>query len=127
MMTTQEASGQARTIVSALARALDQALAQARQLTQEGKGIDDYQVHCERLAYRATELQAAQALLRYAEMQGQRGQDDSVTGHMALAYAAEVHQTLLAEVGAHLTTYGIDAAWVAATLDAVDVRQAART
>jgi (2S)-methylsuccinyl-CoA dehydrogenase len=84
-------------------------------------------VHCERLAYRATELQAAQALLHYAEMQGQHGQVDSVTGRMALAYAAEVHQTLLAEVGAHLTTYGIDAAWVAATLDAVDVRQAART
>ena len=127
MMTTQEALVQAHTIVSALARALDKALAQARHLTQEGKGIDDHQVHCERLAYRATELQAAQALLHYAEMQSQHGRVDSVTGRMALVYAAEVHQTLLAEVGAHLMTYGIDAAWVAATLDAVDVRQAART
>src|SRR5712692_8128383 len=126
MMTTQEALVQAHTIVSALARALDKALAQARHLTQEGKGIDDHQVHCERLAYRATELQAAQALLHYAEMQGQHGRVDSVTGRMALVYAAEVHQTLLAEVGAHLTTYGIDAAWVAATLDAVDVWQAAQ-
>src|SRR5262249_18415563 len=81
---------------------------------------------CERLAYRATELQAAQALLHYTEMQGQHGQDDGVTGHMALAYAAEVHQTLLAEVGAHLTTYGMDAAHVAATLDAAEVRQEAR-
>src|SRR5438552_12528779 len=126
MLTTQEASGQAHIVVSALERALDRALAQARHLTQEGKGIDDHQVHCERLAYRATELQAAQALLRYAEMQGQHGQDDGVTGHMALAYAAEVHQILLAEVGAHLTTYGMDEAHVAATLEAADVRQAAR-
>jgi len=35
------------------------------------------------------ELQAAQALLRYAEMQGQHRQDDGVTGHMALARAPE--------------------------------------
>ena len=125
-MTTQEAIGQTRTIVSAVERALDQAMTQARGLTQGGQGIDDHQVHCERLAYRATELQAAQALLRYAEMQGQHGHDDGVTGHMALAYAAEVHQTLLAEVGAHLTTYGIDEADVAPRSSAADVRQAAR-
>src|SRR5215510_16350463 len=123
MITIQEALGQTRTIVSAVERALDQAMTQARHLTQGGQSIDDYQVHCERLAYQATELQAAQALLRYAEMQGQHGQDDGVTGHLALAYAAEVHQTLLAEVGAHLTTYGIAAADITATLEAADVRQ----
>jgi (2S)-methylsuccinyl-CoA dehydrogenase len=126
VITTQEALSQTRTIVSAVERALDQAMIQARQLTQGGQGVDDHQVHCERLAYRATELQAAQALLRYVEMQGQHGQDDGVTGHMALAYAAEVHQALLAEVGAHLTTYGIGETEVAATLAAADVRQAAR-
>src|SRR5262245_11695203 len=107
VITTQEALGQTRTIVSAVEGALDQAMTQARHLTQEGQGIDDHQVHCERLAYRATELQAAQTLLRYAEMQGQHGQDDGITGHMALAYAAEVHQTLLAGVGAYPTTYGL--------------------
>ena len=126
MLTAQEALVQAHTIVSAVGCAIDQAIAQARQRTQDGKDIDAYQVHCERLAYRATELVAAQALLRYAELQGQHGQDDGVTGHMALAYAAEVHQTLLAEVSVHLQTYGLDEAWVAATLDAVDVRQAVR-
>jgi len=126
MMTTQEALGQARTIVSAIAGVLEQAIAQARHLTREGQGIDDHQVHCERLAYRATELQAAEALLRYAEMQGQHGHDDQVTGHMALAYAAEVHQTWWAEIGAHLPTYGIGEAAVSATLGAVDVRQAAQ-
>jgi len=127
MLTAQEALIQTHIIVSAVERALDQAIAQARHLTQEGKDIDAYQVHCERLAYRATELRAAQALLRYAERQGQHGQDNGVTGHMALAYAAEVHQTWLAEASAHLQTYGIGASGLAATLDAADVRQAART
>jgi alkylation response protein AidB-like acyl-CoA dehydrogenase len=102
VITTQEALSQARSLVSAVEHALDQALIQARSQTQGGQGIDDHQVHCERLAYRATEVQAVQALLHYAEMQGQHGQDDGVTGHMALAYAAEVHQAFLAEVGAHL-------------------------
>ena len=126
MLTAQEALIQAHIIVSAVERALDQSITHARGLTQEGKDIDAYQVHCERLAYRATELQAAQALLRYAERQGQDGQDDSVTGRMALAYAAEVHQTLLAEASAHLQTYGIGASGLATTLDAADVKQAAR-
>ncbi len=127
MITTEEALGQARTIVSAVTRALEQAIAHARLVTHGGQGIDDHQVHCARLAYRATELQAARALLRYAEMQGQHGQDDGVTGHMALAYAAEMHQTLRAEIGAHLTTYGMGETEVATTLDAADVGQAVRS
>ena len=125
-MTTDEALGQARTIGAAVARALEQAITHARYLTQDGQGIDDHQVHCERLAYRVTELQAARALLRYAEMQAQHGQDDGVTGRMALAYAAEVYQTLLAEIGAHLRMYGMGETEVASTLGAADVRQAAR-
>jgi (2S)-methylsuccinyl-CoA dehydrogenase len=127
VITTAEALGQARTIVAAMARALNQATTHARHLTRDGQSIDEHQVHCERLAYRATELQAARALLRYAEIQDQHGQDDGVTGGIALAYAAEVHQTLLAEIGAHLPTYGIGETEVAATLAAAAVRQAART
>src|SRR5438445_3531250 len=45
---------------------------------------------------------------------------------MALVYADEVHQTLLAEASAQLQTYGIGASGLAATLDAADVKQAAR-
>ena len=126
MLTAQEALVQAHTIVSAVEHALDKAIVHARHLTHEGKSIDDHQVHCERLAYRATELQAAQALLRYAERQGQDGQDDGVTGRLALAYAAEVHQTLRAEANAHLQTYGIGASGLADALDAAEVQQAAR-
>jgi len=127
MLTAQEALARTRTMVLAVERALDQAIAQARHLTREGKYIDAYQVHCERLAYRATELQAARALRHYAERQSQDGQDDGVTGRMALAYAAEVYQTLRAEASAHLHAYGLGASGLADTLDAVDVQQAART
>src|SRR5262249_1803900 len=122
----QEALVRARTIVLAIERALDKAIVSARHLTQEGQNIDDHQVHCERLAYRATELQAAQALLHYAERQNQAGQDDGVTGRMALAYAADVYQTWRAEVSAHLSTYGIGVSDLADVLDATEVQQAAR-
>ena len=126
MLTSQAACVQGDSILSAVGHALDTAMAHARHLTHEGQDIDAFQVHCERLAYRATELQAARALLRYAEMQGQCGQDDAVTGRMALAYAAEVYQTLMVEVEAHLSLYGMDEARIATTLAAADVRQAAR-
>ena len=43
-----------------------EALAVASRRTQGGKGIDEEQVHCERLAYAATEVAAARDLLAYA-------------------------------------------------------------
>lgn len=119
MLTSQDACAQARLLVEALTRTLDQALALARQLTQDGKDIDVYQVHCERLAYRATEVQAARALLHYAEA---HGQGDGVAASLALAYAAEVHQTLLTDVNTHSDAYGMQAT----RLETPVVREAAR-
>ena len=48
-----------------------EALEVASKRTEGGKGIDDEQVHCERLAYAATEARAARDLLTYAA--GRRG------------------------------------------------------
>ncbi len=124
MLTTQEALTQARLILTALVQVREEALARARHLTQHGHDIDAHQVHCERLAYRATEVRAAQALLHAAEM---HGQDDAMMAHTALAYAAEVHQNMLAEVGAHWSAYGLSEAVLAETCAAEAVRQAART
>jgi alkylation response protein AidB-like acyl-CoA dehydrogenase len=45
----------------------DEALHQGRRITENGKGIDDHQPHSERLAYLATEVEAARALLAYAQ------------------------------------------------------------
>ncbi|MGQ4808705.1 (2S)-methylsuccinyl-CoA dehydrogenase [Candidatus Entotheonellaceae bacterium PAL068K] len=117
---------QARTIVTALQQTLEKALAHASQVTQGGKNIDDCQVHCERLAYRATEVRAAWDLLGYAETLGQHGPDDPMIRMMALAFVAQVGQNLLAEVDAHFDDYGCSEAFVQQTLATAEVRQAIR-
>jgi alkylation response protein AidB-like acyl-CoA dehydrogenase len=75
MATTDGTFVQARTILTALERTLERALAHTRQTTQAGQDIDGFQWHCERLAYRATELRAAQDILHYAETLESQGQD----------------------------------------------------
>jgi (2S)-methylsuccinyl-CoA dehydrogenase len=115
-----------RTLVTALTQALEQALAHARPLTEGGRGIDEHQVHCERLAYQATELRAAQELLRYAEAQQEYGQADAVTASMALAFAAEVTQKFLAAADANLHDYGVTESFLQETVAAPAVRQAMR-
>ncbi len=117
---------QARVIVTALERILDSALKRARHITQDGKAIDDWQVHCERLAYRATEIRAIQDTLRYVDALRMHGQDETLVGMMALAYAAEVGQKMVAEVDAHLSDYGLTETFTQQTLATPQVRQAIR-
>lgn len=126
MLATATACHQARLIVSALENVLERALAHGRRVTQGGQGIDEHQVHCERLAYRMTELRAAQAFLRYAEAQQQHGQDDGISGSMALAFAAEVAQALGTEADLQAEVYGSDALLLQRTLGHPEVRQAMR-
>ncbi len=57
---------QTTAIVDALQKLRDEALHYGRRITDNGKGIDDHQVHTERLAYLATEVEAARALVAYA-------------------------------------------------------------
>ncbi len=76
---------QVRTLISAFEKTLDLALLNASRQTENGKRIDDFQVHSERIAYRATELRAAHALFNDAERQLEFDTDDRATGAMALA------------------------------------------
>jgi (2S)-methylsuccinyl-CoA dehydrogenase len=122
----ETSSAPARTILTALERMLERAISQARQVTQAGQGIDNWQVHCERLAYRATELRAAQALHRYAEALQQAGQEHTMTDMMTLAFTAEMGQKWLAEVDAHLSDYGVSETFVQEILATAEVRQAVR-
>jgi alkylation response protein AidB-like acyl-CoA dehydrogenase len=69
---------QATLIVDALQKVRDEALHHGRTVTEKGKGIDDHQVHAERLAYLATEVEAARALLTYA--QAAQGQGNAEIG-----------------------------------------------
>ena len=66
-----------------------EALAVASKRTEGGKGIDDEQVHVERLAYAATEARAARDLLTYAAGVAVQQPDPSVPA-MAAAFAGEI-------------------------------------
>lgn len=117
---------QTRVIETALGQVMERAIASARHTTQGGKALDAIQVHGERLAYRATEVRAIQDTLRYVTALGENGQDDRLVAKMALSYAAEVGQKMLAEVDSHLDAYGLDEAFVQQTLGTPEVRQAVR-
>ncbi|MBI1816224.1 MAG: acyl-CoA dehydrogenase family protein [Deltaproteobacteria bacterium] len=84
-----------------------EALDVARMRTDGGKGIDDEQVHCERLAYAATEVAAARDLLAYAKSAAAQGHRDPVVEEMAAVFAAEVAQRVSGNIDAHAEEFGI--------------------
>ncbi len=111
-------------VVGAADEVVREALEVASKRTNGGKGIDDEQVHCERLAYAATELAAAKDLLAYA--QGPGGADAAVPA-MATAFAGEFALKLTSQVTAHLDAFGVSESRLDATLASAEVLAAART
>jgi (2S)-methylsuccinyl-CoA dehydrogenase len=101
-------------------------MAHARTLTQAGQGIDEHQVHCERLAYRATELRAMHDLLHYATDVQQHDRQESLTAFMALAFAAEVGQKCRSDMEAQGDDYGFSDALLQDTLATPEMRRAIR-
>src|SRR5258707_2559652 len=93
-------------IVSAARAVVDEAIAAAKKLTQDGKGIDDHQVHAERVAYAATEVAAAEALVAYARDQQAAGRADTITERMGGVFAAEIAAKLAAAIDAHEDDFG---------------------
>ena len=116
---------QTQTIVDALQQVRDEALHHGRSLTANGKAIDEHQVHAERLAYLATEVEAARALLSYATAATQAG--DTGIDDKALGFAAEVGHKLLATADVHLADFGFSEAFVADTLGRSEVKAAIRS
>ena len=118
---------QAGLIVDALQKVRDEALRHGRNLTDNGKGIDAHQVHAERLAYLATEVEAARSCLRYAQAAGENSADESDhTATMALGFAAEVGQRLVGQVSTHIEDFGFDETLLNNTLGQPQVRAAIR-
>ena len=93
-----------------------EALEVASKRTDGGKGIDSEQVHCERLAYAATEAAAARDLLAYAKASQAQGQGGAVVAEMAAVFAAEAAQRLAGQISAHSDAFGIGDARLNATL-----------
>src|SRR5262245_65326976 len=114
------------TILTAARAALDSALDAGRRTTQNGKAIDEHQVHAERLAYAATEVAAAEALAAYAKSRHQSGAGDAITDTMAAAFAAETADKLRARIEGHREDFGIPDAALAKSLGAADVQAAIR-
>lgn len=122
-----DALEQTALIVDALRQVRDAALDHGRVLTNKGKGIDEHQVHAERLAYLATEVEAACASLEYARAAGANGGDD--TGHhagLASGFAAEVGQRAAAQADTHLEDFGFAASTLDETLGQPEVKTAIR-
>ncbi|MGH7822912.1 MAG: acyl-CoA dehydrogenase family protein, partial [Candidatus Binatia bacterium] len=107
----------------ALERVVEAVLRNARALTDGGKRIDDFQVHSERVAYLATELQAVRALAEYA---GAAGKEDALGAEMATIFASEVAARARHLVATHLGDFGLDEKLLGETLDAPEVRQRIR-
>ncbi|MBI3784954.1 MAG: acyl-CoA dehydrogenase family protein [Deltaproteobacteria bacterium] len=103
-------------LVQSIDAVVTEALEVAAKRTQGGKLIDDEQVHCERLAYAATELRAAKDLLAYAQAAKTAGQGDASVAEMAAVFAGEVAQRLSASVDAHSTEFGISDERLSSTL-----------
>jgi len=114
-------SSETSTILSAARAAVDAAIGAARKLTQDGKGIDEHQVHAERVAYAATEVAAAEALAAYAAERR-----DETTERMAAAFAGEIAAKLRATIEAHEDDFGVAPAVLDKTLRSAEVRAAIR-
>ena len=111
-------------IVDALQKVRDEALHHGRVVTENGKSIDDHQVHAERLAYLSTEVEAARALLAYAQAAESHG--DAEIADMALGFAAEIGGKYLGQIETHLADFGFSASFVADALGQASVKAAIR-
>lgn len=112
-------------LVDATGTVVREALEVASKRTERGKGIDAEQPHCERLAYAATELEAARELLAYARICA-AARPDPVVNAMAGLFAAEAAQKLAAQIDARPDAFGVAASRLEATLGAPEVKSIVR-
>lgn len=119
MSSSTEAVSAARATNERLRKVVDLALARGRALTQGGRGIDDHQVHCERLAYLATEALAAETLVAYA---GEAAAHDPLAVECATIFAGQVAARARAQLLEHGEKFGVPAAVLDETLGSPAVR-----
>ena len=109
-MTTTEATAPAtpaRELVDAAKRAIDAAVAHGAAVTEGGRGIDDHQVHTERVAYLATQVRAARELVAYAERLREYHAPDATADEAAAIYAAEAAHALRSAIDAAPGDFGV--------------------
>jgi (2S)-methylsuccinyl-CoA dehydrogenase len=105
---TTDALASARRLTDAANDAIAVAIAQAARITDNGKAIDEHQVHTERIALHATEARAAAELVAYCERQVAAGKPDAIAEQQAFAFAAEITNRLRASAHAHPDAFAIN-------------------
>lgn len=108
-------------LVSTADAVVRESLEVASKRTEGGRGIDEEQVHCERLAYGATEVAAARDLLAYAKSVP-AGERDASVDAMAGVFAAEIAQKIAGQIDAHIDEYGISEERLNATLGSAEIK-----
>jgi (2S)-methylsuccinyl-CoA dehydrogenase len=125
MMTTEKTESaslaSARALSTLASRIVQDAIEAASRLTDDGRLIDEYQVHTERVAQGATEARAARELVNYAKAQATDGKPDPMAEDQAFVFTAEVVHRLRAAAAANGGAWGIDPS-ILAQLDSSDVR-----
>jgi len=114
-------------LLDALEATTREAVAKAAALTNGGRDIDAHQPHAERVAYLATEVEAAKSLAAYADGLREEGRADAQIDDMALVFAGELAARATVQLDAHLDDFGLTAAFLDKTLAAPAVRAAVRT
>ena len=99
----------ARELVDTCQLIIDAAIEHASVITENGRLIDDYQIHTERLAYLTTQVRAAHELTSYAERLDVNGQTDELQREYAYIYSAEVANTLRSQIDAAWGDFGLNA------------------
>jgi (2S)-methylsuccinyl-CoA dehydrogenase len=113
-------------LLDALEATTREAVAKAAALTNGGRDIDAHQPHAERVAYLATEVEAAKSLAAYADGLRDEGRADAQIDDMALVFAGELAARATAQLDAHLDDFGLSSAFLDRTLAAPPVRAAIR-
>ena len=114
-------------LVAMIEEVVGEAVKSAARLTDGGKNIDSWQVHSERVAYAATEVLAAKAMVEYATAAAAAGVDASLFVDQAAVFAGETAAKLTGQLAAASEDYGLPAGLVERTLGADKIRALIRT
>src|SRR5688572_16430436 len=90
--------------------------------TSGGKDIDSWQVHSERVAYAATEVLAAKAMLEYAQAAAAAGTDAGVATDQAAVFAGEIGAKISGQFAAASADFDLPAGLFDKTLGSAATR-----
>ena len=97
-----------RGLVAALEEVVAAAVASAARVTDDGKAIDDHQVHAERIAYVSTEIEACKAITAYAtDARAARAADADLYAEEAAVFAGEVAARLYGSARVAAADFGL--------------------